>query len=572
MKKLLKYMNDYKMECVLGPLFKLLEALFELFVPLVVAKIIDVGIAQNDMAYIIKMSLLMVLLGVIGLVFSITAQYFAAKASVGFVAKTKHALFMHIQKLSFTQLDELGSSKIITHMTSDMNQIQNGVNMTLRLFLRSPFIVFGAMIMAFTIDTKSALVFTVAIPVLAVIIFGIILITIPMYKKVQSKLDSVVTNARENVTGVRVIRAFNRENTEIGEFEDKNSALTSLQKFAGKISSLMNPLTFAVINIAIASLIYTGAVRVNAGALSQGQVIALYNYMSQILIELIKLANFIITVTRAVACANRVGDVFDIDTEDEIQKAAPKKLKAPHVEFKNVTLQYKNAAEPSLYDISFTANRGETIGIIGATGSGKTTLVNLIPHFYEAKTGQVLVNGTDVKEYGDKALRDKIGIVMQKAVLFSGSIRDNLCWRKENADDNELFKALKIAQADQVVKSKKGELDYTVEQGGKNFSGGQRQRLTIARAVVGEPEILILDDSTSALDFATDAALRHKIREMKNTTVFIVSQRTSSIAHADKIIVLDDGKAVGIGTHEQLLKSCGVYREIYDSQYKKEAR
>lgn len=576
MKKLFVHMKSYKKECILGPLFKLLEASFELFVPLVVASIIDVGIANNDIQYIIKMCLILVLLGVVGLLFSVTAQYFSAKAAVGFVSKLKHALFSHIQHFSYTQLDTLGSSSMITHMTSDMNQIQNGVNMTLRLLLRSPFIVIGAMIMAFTIDVKSACVFAVAIPILALIVFGVILITIPMYKKVQTKLSGVVKTTRENLSGIRVIRAFCREEQEINEFREENTTLTKMQKFVGKISSLTNPLTFAIINIAIAALIYVGAIEVNNGNISQGQVIALYNYMSQILVELIKFANFIILDTRAIASLKRVNDVFEV-TPDENDETKPqvsesKKAFGFHVLFDNVTLLYKGASSPSLENISFSVKRGETVGVIGGTGSGKTSLVNMIPDFYGAKKGAVYVDGRDVKSYDKKILRSKIGYVMQKSVLFSGTIRDNLKWNKENATDEEIYEALEIAQAKEVVDSKEGGLDYIVEQGGRNFSGGQRQRLTIARALVGKPEILILDDSASALDFATDAALRKAIKGMENTTVFIVSQRTSSIAHADKIIVLDDGEAVAIGKHEELLESCDVYREIYDSQYKKEER
>lgn len=568
MKKLLVYLKDYIKESILGPLFKLLEALFELFVPLVIAAIIDTGIENGDTGYIIKMCLVLVLLGFVGLAFSITAQYFAAKASVGFVSKIRHVLFGHIQSLSYSELDQIGTSTLITRMTSDMNQVQNGMNLALRLLLRSPFVVFGAMIMAFTIDVPSAMIFVYVTIVLLIVVFGIMLGSIPLYKKVQQKLDAVMTVTRENLTGVRVIRAFCKEDEETDDFINKNNELTASQKFVGKISALMNPVTYVIINLAIIWLIHTGAVRVEAGILTQGAVVALYNYMSQILVELIKLANLIINITKSIACGNRIQAVLDIKSDLESGNSS---CNEGSVEFDHVNLRYKNAGADSLSDITFTAAKGETIGIIGGTGSGKSSLVNLIPRFYDAASGEVKVGGVNVKDMDVEQLREKIGVVPQKAVLFHGTIRENMQWGVTNASDDEIMEAIEAAQGLDVIKAKGG-LDCEIEQGGKNLSGGQRQRLTIARALVKKPEILILDDSASALDFATDAALRKSLRELDyHPTVFIVSQRTSSIQHADRIIVLDDGAAVGIGTHDELMKSCSVYQEIYNSQFKKEA-
>ena len=568
MKKLLVYLKDYIKESILGPLFKLLEALFELFVPLVIAAIIDTGIENGDKGYIIKMCLVLVLLGFVGLAFSITAQYFAAKASVGFVSKIRHVLFGHIQSLSYSELDQIGTSTLITRMTSDMNQVQNGMNLALRLLLRSPFVVFGAMIMAFTIDVPSAMIFVYVTIVLLIVVFGIMLGSIPLYKKVQQKLDAVMTVTRENLTGVRVIRAFCKEDEEIDDFINKNNELTASQKFVGKISALMNPVTYVIINLAIIWLIHTGAVRVEAGILTQGAVVALYNYMSQILVELIKLANLIINITKSIACGNRIQAVLDIKPDLESGNSS---CNEGSVEFDHVNLRYKNAGADSLSDITFTAAKGETIGIIGGTGSGKSSLVNLIPRFYDAASGEVKVGGVNVKDMDVEQLREKIGVVPQKAVLFHGTIRENMQWGVTNASDDEIMEAIEAAPGLDVIKAKGG-LDCEIEQGGMNLSGGQRQRLTIARALVKKPEILILDDSASALDFATDAALRKSLRELDyHPTVFIVSQRTSSIQHADRIIVLDDGAAVGIGTHDELMKSCSVYREIYNSQFKKEA-
>lgn len=568
MKKLLVYLKDYIKESILGPLFKLLEALFELFVPLVIAAIIDTGIENGDIGYIIKMCLVLVLLGFVGLAFSITAQYFAAKASVGFVSKIRHVLFGHIQSLSYSELDQIGTSTLITRMTSDMNQVQNGMNLALRLLLRSPFVVFGAMIMAFTIDVPSAMIFVYVTIVLLIVVFGIMLGSIPLYKKVQQKLDAVMTVTRENLTGVRVIRAFCKEDEETDDFINKNNELTASQKFVGKISALMNPVTYVIINLAIIWLIHTGAVRVEAGILTQGAVVALYNYMSQILVELIKLANLIINITKSIACGNRIQAVLDIKPDLESGSSS---CNDGSVEFDHVNLRYKNAGADSLSDITFTAAKGETIGIIGGTGSGKSSLVNLIPRFYDAASGEVKVGGVNVKDMDVEQLREKIGVVPQKAVLFHGTIRENMQWGVTNASDDEIMEAIEAAQGLDVIKAKGG-LDCEIEQGGKNLSGGQRQRLTIARALVKKPEILILDDSASALDFATDAALRKSLRELDyHPTVFIVSQRTSSIQHADRIIVLDDGAAVGIGTHDELMKSCSVYQEIYNSQFKKEA-
>ncbi len=572
MLKLRLYFKDYIKESILGPLFKLLEATLELFVPIVIAAIIDIGITNNDKTYIINMCLILLGLGIVGLVFSITAQYYAAKAAVGTVTKLKHKLFSHIQSFSFTELDSIGTSTLITRMTSDMNQLQTGINLTLRLLLRSPFVVFGAMIMAFTIDTKSALIFTVAIPILSIVVFGIIVWCIPLYKTVQEKLDKVLGLTRENLTGVRVIRSFCKEADEINDFENKNEELTKMQKHVGSISSLLNPITLVIINIAIIALIYTGAIQVEAGIISQGAVVALYNYMSQILVELIKLANLIITITKSVASGNRIQAVLEINSDSKQINSVTDDISTDNiVEFNNVTLRYKNAGGDSLQNISFKVKRGETIGIIGGTGSGKSSLVNLIPRFYDATAGEVIVNGINVVDYPVENLRDKIGIVPQKAVLFKGTIRENIQWGKNKALDEEIYEALSIAQVKEVVDSKGG-LDYEIEQGGRNLSGGQKQRLTIARAVVKKPEILILDDSTSALDFATDAALRKAIRELSYCpTVFIVSQRTSSIQYADNIIVLDDGIMVGMGKHDKLLQSCQVYREIYNSQFKKES-
>lgn len=574
MKRLMMYLKDYKKESILAPLFKLLEAFFELMVPLVMANIIDYGISNRNMGYIGKMGLLLLLLGVVGLASSITAQFFAAKAAVGFSTKLRQALFDHIEDLSFTDIDKAGTSTMITRMTSDVNQVQSGINMTLRLFLRSPIIVFGAMIMAFTIDVKCALIFVVAIPLLSIVVFGIILSTIPMYKKVQSRLDQVLGITRENLTGVRVIRAFHQEAKEEERFRENNEALSAMQIFVGKISACMNPVTYIIVNGAIIALIYTGAVQVNIGNLSQGEVVAIINYMNQILVELVKLANLIVTMTKALACAERVASVFDIGADAAYVGAQNQKLadkvdkSAPFLDFKHVSLTYQGAGAPTLQDMNFTVNRGDTVGIIGGTGSGKTSLVNLIPGFYPATEGEILLEGRDIRTMSDEELRGRIGVVPQKAVLFKGTIRSNLQWGKPDAAEEEMWKALELAQASEVVEGKDGKLDATVAQNGKNFSGGQRQRLTIARALVREPEILILDDSASALDYATDAKLRAALRTLENkTTTFIVSQRASTIRHADKIIVLDDGEIAGMGTHDELLKDCTVYQEIYYSQY-----
>jgi ATP-binding cassette subfamily B multidrug efflux pump len=574
MKKLLLYLKGYIKESILGPLFKLLEASFELFVPIVIKSIVDIGIGQADRVYIVKMCLLLVLLGVVGMVCSVTAQYFAAKASVGFVTRLRHALFKHIGQMSYTEIDTLGTSGMITRMTSDMNQVQSGMNLTLRLLLRSPFIVFGAMIMAFTVDANAALTFVVAIPALSIVVFAIMLLSIPLYKKVQQRLDKVLNSTRENLTGVRVIRAFGLEEKEIADFDKHNEELTETQKFVGGVSALMNPLTYVIINLSIIWLIHIGALRVSTGLLTQGSVIALYNYMSQILVELIKFANLIITITKAVASGNRISAVLNMESSLVEKDNAPQDIKSKYaVEFRNVGLQYKNAGEESLTNIHFSVRHGEVIGIIGGTGSGKSSLVNMIPRFYEATSGEVFVDGINVKDYPLKSLRNKIGIVSQKAVLFKGSIRENMKWGNKDAADEEILDAINMAQASQIVAQKKEGLDFVIEQGGKNLSGGQRQRLTIARALVKKPEILILDDSSSALDFATDAALRKALREMKgNPTFFIVSQRTSSIQHVDKIIVLDDGEIAGMGKHDELLENCEVYREIYDSQFKKEEK
>lgn len=572
MKKLLKYMRGFGRQCVLGPLFKLLEATFELFIPLVVAAIVDTGIGGGDNGYIVKMCLVMVALGLIGLASAVTAQYFAARAAVGFSARLRHAVMERILSLSHSQMDKLGTSTMITRMTSDINQVQNGVNLTLRLLLRSPFVVFGAMVMAFTIDFQAALVFAGVIPVLCVIVFGIMLITMPMYKKVQASLDGVTSATRQNLFGVRVLRAFCMEDQEVASFEGKTQELTRRQFSAGRISALMNPITLVIINLAVVILVQVGAVKVENGILSQGLVIALYNYMSQILVELVKMANLIISMTKAAACANRVADLLDMECDMENGNRSAEELSGG-VEFRNVTARYEGAGEPSLENISFRAEPGSTIGIIGGTGSGKTTLVNLISRLYDVHGGEVLLDGVDVREYDRNSLRQRIGIVPQKAVLFKGTIRQNLLWGKENATDAQLWEALDIAQAREVVKDKDGELDAPVEQGGVNFSGGQRQRLTIARAMVRKPAILILDDSASALDYATDANLRMAIRNQKNApTTFIVSQRAASVRYADEILVLDDGVLVGKGKHDDLLETCPVYQEIYYSQFSREVK
>ncbi len=596
MKKLLVYLKDYKKETVLAPLFKMLEATFELFVPLVMAAIIDQGIGSSNVSYVLRMGGVMILLGVIGLVCSITAQYFSAKAAVGVSTKLKHALFAHIQGLSYTEIDTLGTATMITRMTSDVNQVQSGVNMVLRLFLRSPFIVFGAMVMAFTIDVKAAFIFVVTIPALSVVVFGIMMWTMPLFKKVQAGLDSVLGATRENLTGARVIRAFNKEQEEIEAFERKNSNLAHMQLFVGKISALTNPVTYIIVNVATIVLLYTGAVRVDEGTITQGQVVALVNYMSQILIELVKLANLIITITKALACANRIQSVFEIESgmtweqavtpagaaatdghrTDEAAGTAAQtgQNAADEVVFDHVCLTYAGAGAESLSDIDFRVKKGQTVGIIGGTGSGKTSLINMIPRFYDATKGHVRIKGKDVREYGMEELREMIGIVPQKAVLFQGTIRENMQWGKNDATDAQIWQAIETAQAKEFVEQKDGKLEASVAQSGRNLSGGQRQRLTIARALVGKPEILILDDSASALDYATDAALRQAIRDMEgDMTVFIVSQRASSIQHADQIIVLDDGEMADIGTHDELLERCEVYQEIYYSQYpKKEAQ
>lgn len=573
MKKLLIYLKAYRKEACLAPIFKMLEAVFELFVPLVIKGIIDYGIAAEDRAYCLRMGLLLLLLAVIGLAMATTAQWFSARAAAGFAAKIKQVLMEHIQKLSYTELDTIGTSTLITRMTSDVNQVQTGTNLVLRLFMRSPFIVFGSMIMAFTIDFKAAMIFVITIPLLSVVVFGIMLSSIPLYKKVQSQLDRVLGITRENLTGVRVIRAFNKEEEEISHFKTENEQFTRLQTFVGKISALMNPLTFVIVNSAILVLVWTGAWRVEGGILTQGAVVALVNYMSQILVELIKLADLIINITKAVACGNRIQKVLEVEPSMENgskECIEEKRTPANAVDFNHVSLTYSGAGAPSLTDIDLHVKTGQTIGIIGGTGSGKTSVVNLIPRFYDATQGNVLVFGKPVKEQDMESLRSQIAVVPQKAVLFAGTIRENMKWGKDDATDEEIMEALTIAQAAEVVQKKEGGLDAFVEQGGKNLSGGQRQRLTIARALVRKPRILILDDSASALDFATDAALRKAIREMKNApTVFIVSQRTSSIRFADQILVLDDGKSVGVGTHDELLTTCSVYKEIYDSQYKK---
>ena len=573
MKKLLIYLKNYKKKCVLAPLFKLLEASFELIVPLVMAAIIDRGITVSDRPYIFKMGGVLVLLAAVGLTCSITAQYFAAKAAVGFATKLRYSLFSHIETLSFSEMDTVGSSTLITRITSDINQVQSGVNMVLRLFLRSPFIVFGAMIMAFTVNVKAALVFVVTIPLLSVVVFSVMLASIPLFKKVQSGLDQVLGHTRENLEGARVIRAFNKEEDEAREFNASNEFLTNMQLVVGRISTLMNPLTYIIINCAIIAVIWVGGKQVYGGIITQGEVVALVNYMSQILVELVKLANLIILINKAIACGNRIEEV--LETKSSIVNA-PSEVNAASdsenaVVFSRVSMAYASTSEEALTDIDFTAKKGQTIGIIGGTGSGKSSVVNLIPRFYDVSKGSVLVNGRDVRDYDLTELRDKIGVVMQKAVLFQGTIAENLRWGKPDATDEELWHAIEVAQATDVVEGKEGKLDYMIEQGGRNLSGGQKQRLTIARAVVKDPDILILDDSASALDFATDARLRAALRNLQgNKTIFIVSQRTSSIQFADQIIVMDDGQVAGIGTHEQLLEQCEIYREIYESQFKKE--
>ena len=574
MKKLLKYITEYRKECILGPLFKLLEACFDLTVPLVMAWLIDRGISQNDVPYIWKMGGLLLILAAIGLTCSITAQYFAAKAAVGFATKLRHAVFKHIESLSFTEMDEAGTSMMITRMTSDINQVQSGTNLALRLFLRSPCIVFGAAVMAFTIDVKAALVFAVVIPLLALVVFGIMLITMPMYQKVQGHLDRLLGVTRQNLSGVRVIRAFNKEQAERESFGRENDLLTRMQLFVGRISALMNPVTYIMINGALVALIWTGAVRIDMGTLKQGQIVALINYMSQILVELVKMANTIIMSTKCVACGNRIQALLEVESslEDGSQSFEEngQEVTPARVEFDHVSLTYKGAGGASLEDITFTAEPGKTIGIIGGTGFGKSSLVHMIPRFYDATEGSVRINGQDVKSYRMDDLRQHIGIVMQKAVLFHGTIRENIRWGAPEATDEQINEALELAQAAEVVAGKPEGLDYEIEQGGRNLSGGQRQRFTIARALVRKPSVLILDDSASALDFATDAKLRKALAGLKSTsTIFIVSQRTSSIQQADKILVLDDGKLVGMGTHEELLENCSVYKEIYDSQFKK---
>ena len=594
MRKLLVYLKDYKKESVLGLLFKLLEASFELFVPLVIARIVDTGIDGGDYGYVWRMGGVLFLLAAIGLVCSVTAQYFAAKAATGFATSLRHSLFSHIQSLSFTEMDKLGTAAMITRMTSDINQVQSGVNLVLRLFLRSPFIVFGAMIMAFTIDVKAAFIFVVTIPLLSIVVFGIMLISIPLYKKVQAGLDRVLGRTRENLTGVRVIRAFNREDEEQEAFTRENQGLTRMQMFVGRFSACMNPVTYIIVNAATVVLIWTGAVRVDNGILTQGQVIALVNYMSQILVELVKLANLIITVTKAFACADRIAGVLELKSSlqetpavsaVESGNAKDSGQSRPYIQYRHVNFSYKGAGADALTDIDFMVEKGQTVGIIGGTGSGKTSLVHLLPRFYDVSEGEVLIDGEDVRKYPLERLRAKIGIVMQKSVLFHGTVRDNLRWgivedtvsedmaeqTDQTKEDARMWEALEIAQAKEFVEKKEGGLDFVIEQGGKNLSGGQRQRMTIARAVVRKPEILILDDSASALDFATDAALRKAIKNAsEDMTVFIVSQRAASIMYADKILVLDDGKIAGQGTHEELLAGCEVYQEIYYSQFEKE--
>jgi len=572
MKRLGVYLKPYTLESILGPLFKLLEALLELLVPLVVADIIDTGIGAGDTGFIVKRCLLLIGLGLLGLSSSVTAQYFAAKAAIGFTASVRHALFGKVQSLSYAELDKLGTSTLMTRMTSDMNQVQTGLNLALRLLLRSPFVVFGAMIMAFTIDVKSAWVFAVIIPLLFAVVFGIMFSCIPLYKKVQGRLDGVLGAAKENLAGVRVIRAFGKERQEVESFEEKSGQLLSSQLFVGKISALLNPVTYVMINLAIIAVLRVGGGQVYKGILTQGQVLALYNYMSQILVELIKMANLILSMTKAAASAKRVAAILALESSLDVPQENPEEPEAvPAVEFDGVTFTYPTGGAPALSDISFTLEHGKTLGIIGGTGSGKSTLIGLIPRFYDVQEGCVKVDGCDVRQYPLETLRRKIGLVPQKALLFKGTIRENLLWGDENAADDAIYDALKAAQAQEVVDGKPEGLDYEVETGGRNFSGGQRQRLTIARALVRKPEVLILDDSASALDFATDAALRHALRELPwKPVVVIISQRTASIRFADEILVLDDGKLAGRGTHDELLQTCEVYREIYESQFKKE--
>lgn len=573
MKNLFKYLKSYTLEAILGPLFKLLEAMFELFVPLVVADIIDRGIAAGDRSYIVGQSLILVALGTIGLVCSLTAQYFAARAAVGSSCSIRRALYEHIQKLSFSDIDRAGIPTLITRLTGDINQVQNGINLALRLLLRSPFVVFGAMVMAFTLDARSALIFLIVIAILSVVVFGIILGSVPAYKKVQSELDALTGTTRESLSGARVIRAFGMEDSESETFNRHNTALKQRQLFAGRISALMNPMTFVILNLGIIALLQTGAGQVIAGALLTGEVVALYNYMTQILVELIKFANLIISITKAITCMQRIDAVIRTEPEMTFPETAPTETKsAPVIEFRSVSVQYTEGSDPALSDVSFKVERGQTVGIIGGTGCGKSTLVSLIPRFYDVSEGEVLINGVNVRDYPADTLRDKVGYVLQKALLFKGSIRSNLLYGKTGATDADMTEAVAFAQGSDVIASKENGLDSVVEQGGRNFSGGQRQRLTIARALVRKPEILILDDSASALDFATDAALRMTIRHLPDRpTTLIVSQRTSSIMDADQIIVLDDGRVAGIGRHEDLLETCSVYREIYESQYKKEA-
>ena len=574
MKKLWKYMRDYRREGILAPLFKLLEASLELLVPLVMAQIIDTGIANGDGGFILSRCGILAVLAAVGLVCSITAQYFAAKASVGFAAKLRSTLFKHIQSLSYSKLDTQGTGTLIARITGDINQVQSGMNLALRLLLRSPFVVFGAMIMAFTIDVKAALVFVVTIPLLSIVVFGIMLWSIPMYKKVQARLDKVLGITRENLSGVRVIRAFCKEDEERREFGERNAALTKLQLMVGRVSAAMNPATYIMINLGIAVLIYVGALRVDSGILTQGQVVALYNYMSQILVELVKLASLIITITKALACAGRVSAVLDVESDMHGADTMPKEIDTDEeVRFENVEFGYATGGEPALSGISFSVKKGETMGIIGGTGSGKSSLVSLIPRFYDATGGHVYIKGNDVKDYPLGALREMVGMVPQKAVLFKGTIRENLRWGNADATGEEMERALSDAQALEIVKAKPEGLDSPVAQNGKNLSGGQRQRLTIARALIKKPEILILDDSASALDYATDLALRRSLAALSyKPTVFIVSQRASSILHADKIAVLDEGKMVGLGTHDELMHTCPVYREIYYSQYEQEVK
>ncbi len=574
MRELLRFLKDYRKESVLAPLFKLLEASFELFVPLVMAKMIDDGIVSRDYGIIAGMGAVLVLLAAIGLAASLTAQYFAAKAAVGFSARLKQELFHHIQTLSFSDMDQVGTSTMITRMTSDANQVQSGVNLVLRLFMRSPFIVVGAMIMAFTIDVKAALVFVVAIPLLCLVVFGVMLASIPLYKKVQAALDQILGRTRENLTGARVLRAFNKQEEENRQFTGENEILYHVQMVVGRIAALMNPITYIIINGAVIVLIWIGAIQVDGGLLTQGEVVALVNYMSQILVELVKLANLIVTVNKAVACGNRIQEIFErkpgLTEPEETKQEDP--AAGETVVFDHVGLAYPGTSENALTDITFSVKKGDTVGVIGGTGSGKTSLVHLIPRFYDITEGNLRIDGQDVAGYPLQRLRSKVGIVLQKSVLFQGTIRSNLLWGKPDATEEEMWKALRIAQAEEVVKKKKAGLDEPVEQEGRNFSGGQRQRLAIARALVRQPEILILDDSASALDYATDAALRRAIREeLTDMTVFIVSQRAASVRNADQIVVLEDGEMAGLGNHQELMAACGVYREIYESQYGKEA-